>query len=101
MSKKLHISLESIEIAKPCRADWGAMRGDDRVRFCGTCQKNVYNLSALSREQAEELLNAEEALPCVRFYQRRMELFSPAIVPSMSRPHGRLGGLGRLDCSFF
>jgi len=47
------------------------MYGDDRKRFCGDCKLNVYNLSGMSREEAEALImNAEDRL-CVRFYKRR------------------------------
>jgi hypothetical protein len=70
LDKQNAIPLESINIPKPCRAEWDAMPGDDRVRFCQTCQKNVYNLSALSREQAEALVNDHEEKRCVRFYRR-------------------------------
>jgi hypothetical protein len=62
--------LDGLRIASPCNASWDAMTGDDRVRFCGECQKNVYNLSAMTREEAEALLAEREETPCVRFYQR-------------------------------
>ena len=29
--------LSAIQIASPCTADWNAMTGDDRARFCGEC----------------------------------------------------------------
>ena len=64
------IPLEAIEIASPCSADWNAMRGDDRARFCGTCQKNVYNLSNMSRTQAQALVAEKEGKLCVQFYRR-------------------------------
>jgi hypothetical protein len=38
--------LDSIQVTRPCDTDWELMSGDDRVRFCEACQKNVYNLSA-------------------------------------------------------
>ena len=47
------------------------MEGDERVRFCGECRKNVYNLSAMSRAEAEALVSETEGRICVRFYQRR------------------------------
>lgn len=47
------------------------MTGDDRVRFCGRCEKSVYDLSALTTEQAEALLRAYGESLCVRFYRRR------------------------------
>jgi hypothetical protein len=47
------------------------MIGSDRVRFCGRCNLNVYNLSAMTRNQAESLIAANEGRLCVRFYRRR------------------------------
>lgn len=62
--------LDGLRIASPCRADWDEMSGDERVRFCGQCEKNVYNLSAMSRAEAEALVLEKEGRLCVRFYQR-------------------------------
>ncbi len=62
--------LEALRVASPCQADWGAMVGDERVRFCGQCQKNVYNLSAMARAEAEALLQRAEGKLCVRMYKR-------------------------------
>src|SRR4051794_21433761 len=70
MSTRLPIVLENIRIASPCAADWDDMRGGERVRFCGRCQKNVYNLSSMTRADAEELVSAKEGRLCVRFFQR-------------------------------
>jgi hypothetical protein len=64
------IPLENVRVASPCRADWNLMEGDDRVRFCQSCTKNVYNLSALSKTEAEKLIAEKEGKLCVRFYQR-------------------------------
>ena len=47
------------------------MKGDDAIRHCGTCNKDVYNLSEMSTAQVEALLGSEGDRPCVRFYQRR------------------------------
>jgi hypothetical protein len=64
--------LENVAIAAPCTADWNAMKGDDRVRFCGSCQKNVYNLSAMTRTDAERLVEKHDGpTPCVRLYKRK------------------------------
>jgi hypothetical protein len=62
--------LEKLRIAKPCPARWEAMEGDDRVRFCQTCKKNVYNLSALQRSEAEALVARHEGNMCATFFQR-------------------------------
>jgi hypothetical protein len=47
------------------------MIGDQRVRFCGQCELKVYNLSAMTRTQAEDLIAGTEGRLCVRFYRRR------------------------------
>lgn len=62
--------LERVRVAAPCPADWGEMRGDERVRFCDRCNLNVYNLSAMTRREAERLVLAREGRLCVRFYRR-------------------------------
>lgn len=65
--------LDNVRIAAPCPASWDAMTGDARVRFCGSCELNVYNLSGMSKKDAEALLqNAADGggRLCVRFYRR-------------------------------
>jgi hypothetical protein len=62
--------LRRLEIASPCTVSWDGMRGDDKVRFCGKCQLNVYNLSGMSRREAERVVGAREGRVCVRFYRR-------------------------------
>jgi hypothetical protein len=47
------------------------MTGDERVRFCGQCELNVYNLSAMTKAQAENLIVRTEGRLCVRFCRRR------------------------------
>ena len=63
--------LGRIRIAAPCNAEWKWMYGNDRVRFCGQCSQNVYNLSAMTTEEAEDLIRRTEGTLCVRFYRRR------------------------------
>jgi hypothetical protein len=46
------------------------MTGDERTRFCNQCSKHVYNLSDMSRDDAERLVNDTEGPVCVRFYRR-------------------------------
>lgn len=65
-----HIPREDVRIASPCPASWEKMRGDDRVRFCGTCEKNVYNLSDMSKRDAERLIREKEGDMCVQLHLR-------------------------------
>ncbi len=62
--------LSQVRVASPCSERWDDMNGDERVRHCGHCDKNVYDLSALTSKQAESLLQAHGASLCVRFYRR-------------------------------
>lgn len=64
------IDLDAIRVASPCPMDWNSMQGDDQVRFCGKCQLNVYNLGAMSADEARGLIEKSEGRICVRFYRR-------------------------------
>lgn len=64
------IPLDSIQVASPCQADWNAMSGDEQARFCQSCHKHVYNLSEMTRDEAQQLILEKEGKLCVRFYQR-------------------------------
>lgn len=63
--------LDRLSVAAPCHAAWESMEGDERQRHCAQCDKTVYNLSALPRDEAEAFMAARLAGDvCVRFYQR-------------------------------
>jgi hypothetical protein len=62
--------LDNIRVATPCSAKWDNMLGDDRVRHCIDCNKNVYNLSGMTRDEAEALIVAKNGDMCARFFQR-------------------------------
>jgi hypothetical protein len=62
--------LHDIRVATPCTVSWEKMEGNERVRFCESCALNVYNLSAMTAQEAEHLVVRKEGRLCVRFYQR-------------------------------
>ncbi len=62
--------LNNVKIASPCPANWDAMNGDNKVRFCGECKLNVYNLSGMNKAEAENLLRNTEGRLCVRYFRR-------------------------------
>jgi hypothetical protein len=64
------ITLENIRIASPCTASWEKMAGDERARHCAECHLNVYNISAMTRREAEQLITSHEGRLCLRFYRR-------------------------------
>lgn len=47
------------------------MTGDDQSRFCGQCEKQVYNFSKMSQDAISELITEKRGGLCARFYQRK------------------------------
>ena len=62
--------LDRVRIASPCSVSWERMVGNDHVRFCDQCNLNVYNISSMTRKQAEALVVSTEGRLCVRLYKR-------------------------------
>src|ERR1043166_2143993 len=70
-SKPQPVSLSNIRVASPCPADWEKMVGDERVRHCSECNLNVYNLSAMTEREIQQLITANQGRRlCTRFYRR-------------------------------
>src|SRR5919199_4711871 len=68
--RKFTSPLEGVRVAAPCPADWEKMVGDERVRYCDRCSLHVYNLSGMTRREAEALVTSTEGRLCVRYYRR-------------------------------
>jgi hypothetical protein len=70
-SRPEHINLNDLRVASPCPADWEKMVGDERMRHCSECNLNVYNLSAMTKPQVQELIASSRGKRlCTRFYRR-------------------------------
>ena len=54
-------------VPKPCHAEWSAMAGDERKRFCGECGKHVYNLSAMTQGEAQKFADETQGRECVAY----------------------------------
>jgi hypothetical protein len=63
--------LKNISVATPCSENWDAMTGDEQIRFCQKCQLNVYNLSQMTKREAEALIQEKEGKLCIRYYLRK------------------------------
>jgi len=63
-------NIDRLRIATPCPVSWEQMRGDDQVRFCDHCQLNVYNISELSKLEAQRLIASTEGRLCGRLFRR-------------------------------
>jgi hypothetical protein len=66
------VGLDHVKVAAPCSAEWDQMFSfqGERIRFCSQCNLNVYNLSEMTRGEAESLITRTEGRLCVRFYRR-------------------------------
>ena len=62
--------LDNLRVASPCSEKWADMTGDGRVRECAKCDKQVFNLSSLTRDEAEALVREKHGKLCVRYFQR-------------------------------
>jgi hypothetical protein len=86
--------LPNVYVASPCPADWSKMTGDERVRMCGQCNKHVFNLSQMTRADAEQLIIEKNGSLCVRYYQRKdgtMLLKDCTVAASAARRRQMLG----------
>ena len=61
--------IDSIRVTDPCTENWDEMSGNDRVRFCSHCSKNVNDISKLTRKQVIQLVRESEGRLCVRYIQ--------------------------------
>ena len=64
------IDLDRIAVASPCPVAWDDMLGNERVRFCSQCKLNVYDITAMTRSQAESFIANAEGRICAKFYRR-------------------------------
>ena len=55
-----------IPIGELCCESWEGMTGDDTHRFCDACQKEVVDLSAMSKPEAKQFLR-ETKNSCIRY----------------------------------
>lgn len=65
-----HSPVQSLKIAAPCKVGWDTMDGDDRIRHCRQCNKNVYNISAMTEAEANQFLLLTNQSACTGFYRR-------------------------------
>jgi hypothetical protein len=77
--------LDQLRIASPCSVPWDSMKGDDRVRYCATCEKHVYNIITLSSDEAADLIRRTEGKVCVQLHRRRDGTILTADCPVGSR----------------
>jgi ankyrin repeat protein len=68
MQKKNFI--DDVRVKDPCTQAWDEMVGNDKVRFCTHCAKDVNNLSAMTRKEAVRLVRKSGGSLCIRYVQQ-------------------------------
>ncbi|HEX8775248.1 MAG TPA: ankyrin repeat domain-containing protein [Pyrinomonadaceae bacterium] len=74
-------SLDDISVSSPCSVEWDSMAGNDRVRFCGHCQRSVHNLSEMTQKDALRLVAKSKGRLCVRYYSAPDRSIQTASLP--------------------
>jgi hypothetical protein len=83
------IELADLRLGFACKQRWDDMVGDDRVRVCAGCDRPVFNLSGMTRAEAEAVLATRGLTPCVRFYRRPDGTIMTTDCPTGARPAPR------------
>lgn len=80
--------LDSLILTFPCPINWDTMEGDERERLCRQCDKKVYNISDMSKSDAEKLLlpKPDGSRNCVRFFLRADGTITTDECPRFLRP---------------
>ena len=79
-----------LQISSPCPMRWESLTGDDRVRYCGRCQLNVYNLAVMGKDEVENIFRSSTGRVCGRLYVR-----SDRTATLRDCPEGRVDVVGR------
>lgn len=83
----------ALGMTSPCDMPWSAMRGDDTVRFCDKCEKNVYDARGLTLDEIERLVSRTEGA-CLRLLRRPDGTVVTADCPAPGRRLVRLALVG-------
>jgi Carboxypeptidase regulatory-like domain/Ankyrin repeats (3 copies)/Ankyrin repeats (many copies) len=88
--------LQSIEVKNPCAQNWDEMHGNDHVRFCDHCAKNVSNLSEITRKDARRLVRDSNGRLCVRYIvdpRTKLPVFADQLLKITRRTPGLAAGI--------
>lgn len=56
-----------VRIPKPCPMKWEELVGDEKKRYCSSCELHVHNLSEMSTGERHSFLAASHGRTCVAF----------------------------------
>jgi len=82
--------LEQVRVASPCPVRWESMTGDARVRRCSQCERQVFNLSSMTADEALNLIYRTRGEVCVKLWRRK-----DGTVATSDCPAGAMAGIQR------
>ena len=92
MSKKTR--LELVSVPRPCSMPWESMTGTDKARTCAVCNRQVYDLAAMTSSEAERLLDCRDERLCIRFNRGPDgQIITADRLPKWSPPRRHFAGL--------
>lgn len=68
-----------VVIDSPCHEDWNSMSATEVGKYCTSCEKQVYDVTALSQNEIQKLYLENNGSLCVKIQANRVEM--PAIKP--------------------
>jgi len=74
-----------LRISSPCPMSWDDLVGNDRIRYCGQCKLNVYNLAEMEPQEVEAIVRKTEGRLCGRLYLRGDRTATLRDCPSTAR----------------
>ncbi len=63
--------LDRLYTAAPCNVPWDDMTGTERVRDCSQCSRQVFNISDMTKADAEAFLKGNGDSQCLAYYRRK------------------------------
>ncbi len=65
-----NFDVNKLRVAKPCHMSWESMSGDEKTRLCNSCEMNIYNISEMTSDEINTLIQNREGRLCGRIVRR-------------------------------
>lgn len=57
---------DAVNVSSACSTSWDTMSGTSQKKFCGECNKHVFDFSQMSRREADAIIEASRGNLCAR-----------------------------------
>ncbi len=84
-----------LTIPEPCHEDWAKMTPTEQGKFCGSCQKEVFDMTSASEDEAAKKIHHSTGELCVRipndYLNKKIDLHAAGF-----GKYGKLGAVGAI-----